>query len=233
MRIGFNPNKDKKIEPTDFFHQVIIPVHIPNFEGYFKDSFQVLQYCLESLFKTSHDSTFFSVINNGSCSEVITYLNQLHEAGKIHEVIHTTAIGKLNAILKGMSGQNFPLITMTDADVLFLNGWQEATYAVFENFSKAGVVSTTPNSKMLCYYTSNILFETLFSKRVKFTEVADSSAMMKFADSIGNPSLFKAVHLEKYLTISKDNFKAVVGSGHFVATYRRDVFAKSVGSTSL
>lgn len=232
MRIGFNPNKDKKIEPTDFFHQVIIPVYIPNFNGYFKDSFQILQYCLESLFKTSHDRTFFSVINNGSCAEVTTYLNQLHEVGKIQEVVHTSSIGKLNAILKGMSGQNFPLITMTDADVLFLNGWQEATYTIFENFSKAGVVSTTPNSKMLRYNTSNILLETFFSKQIKFTGVVDSLAMIKFAGSIGNPSLFKSVHLEKYLTVSKGNLKAVVGSGHFVATYRRDVFNKSISDYS-
>jgi hypothetical protein len=232
MRIGFNPNKDKKIEPSDFFHQVIIPVHIPNFEGYFKDSFQILQYCLKSLFKTSHAKTFFSVVNNGSCTEVTAYLNQLLESGKIQEVIHTSSIGKLNAILKGMSGQNFPLITMTDADVLFLNGWQEASYDVFKTFPKAGVVSTTPNSKMLRYYTSNILFETFFSKRIKFTEVVDSLAMVKFADSIGNSTLFKPVHLEKYLTISKDNFKAVVGSGHFVATYRSDVFNKSITNYS-
>lgn len=228
MRIGFNPNKDKKIEPSDFFHQVIIPVHIPNFEGYFKDSFQILQYCLKSLFKTSHAKTFFSVVNNGSCTEVTAYLNQLLESGKIQEVIHTSSIGKLNAILKGMSGQNFPLITMTDADVLFLNGWQEASYDVFKTFPKAGVVSTTPNSKMLRYYTSNILFETFFSKRIKFTEVVDSLAMVKFAESIGNPGLFKSVHLKKYLTVSKGSFKAVVGSGHFVATYRRDVFNKRI-----
>ena len=228
MRIGFNPNKDKKIPPSDFFHQVIIPVYIPHFDDYFKDSFQILQYCLESLFKTSHSRTYISIINNGSCTEIVTYLNRLHETGKIHEIIHTSSIGKLNAILKGMAGQNFPLITMSDADVMFLDGWQKSTYTIFEKFPKSGVVSTTPNSKMLRYYTSNVLFDTFFSKNIKFTKVFDSNAMLKFAESIGNQDLFKPVHLEKYLTITKDNLKAVVGSGHFVATYRRDVFNKSI-----
>ena len=44
MRIGFNPNKDKKLIKSDDFHQVIIPVYIPNNKGYFKDSFIILKY---------------------------------------------------------------------------------------------------------------------------------------------------------------------------------------------
>lgn len=50
MRVGLNPNKDKIIENTDFFHQVIVPVYIPHQNDYFKDSFQILKFCLESLF---------------------------------------------------------------------------------------------------------------------------------------------------------------------------------------
>jgi len=38
MRIGFNPHKDKIQEVSEYVHQVIIPVYIPNQEGYFKDS---------------------------------------------------------------------------------------------------------------------------------------------------------------------------------------------------
>ncbi|WP_255373930.1 hypothetical protein [Flavobacterium sp. LM5] len=36
MRIGFNPHKDKAKETSDYFHQVIIPVYIPNQEAIFK-----------------------------------------------------------------------------------------------------------------------------------------------------------------------------------------------------
>ena len=56
MRLGFNPHKDKKQIKSDYFHQVVIPVYIPNEEGYFKDSFVILQYCLQSLFKTDRKS---------------------------------------------------------------------------------------------------------------------------------------------------------------------------------
>jgi len=125
MRIGFNPNKDKELDSTDFIHQVVVPVFIPNHEDYFKDSFRILKYCLESLFKTSHNKTFFTIINNGSDKIVVDYLNNLLADGTIHELIHTTNIGKLNAILKGITGQKFQLITISDADVLFLNDWQK------------------------------------------------------------------------------------------------------------
>lgn len=224
MRVGFNPNKDQVLSKSEFTHQVIVPVYIPHQKDYFKDSFQILQWCLESLFKTSHAKTFFTVVNNGSCAEVVAYLNQLHHQYKIHEVIHTTAIGKLNAILKGLTGHQFPLITITDADVLFLNNWQKATYEVFEAFPKAGAVSTTPSSKVLKQHTSNIVTPFVFSHRLRFDKVLDPKAMSSFADSIGNSNFYKAVHLTKYLTLSNRKVKAVIGAGHFVATYRGSVF---------
>lgn len=226
MRVGFNPNKDKELLKSDFFHQVIVPVYIPHQNDYFKDSFQILRFCLESLMLTSHDKTYISVVNNGSCEEVVVYLNQLHKEQKIQEVIHTSAIGKLNAILKGVTGHQFPLITITDADVLFLNHWQKATYEVFEAFPRAGAVSPVPNSKMLRYYTSNLIWDTLFSNKVKFTSVLDKKSMLLFAESVNNMNMFKEVHLNKNLTISNGSTRALVGAGHFIVTYNAKSFDK-------
>ena len=226
MRIGFNPNKDKLQEPNDFYHQVIIPVHIPNNQGYFKDSFKILKYCLESLFKTSHSKTYFAIVNNGSSIEVVNYLDELYRQGKIQELIHTSAIGKLNAILKGLAGHNFDLVTISDADVLFLKNWQKETYDVFEKFPKTGAVCPTPSSKSLKSNTFNIWFDLLFSKSLRFTKVKNPVALKAFASSVGNPDMYNEHHLEKYLTVSNGDFKAVVGAGHFVTTYRREVFEK-------
>ena len=224
MRVGYNPNKDKPLEKSNYNHQVIVPVYIPNHRGYFKDTFQILQLCLESLFKTSHTKTYFTIVNNGSCQEVITYLNLLHQENKIHEVIHTTAIGKLNAILKGLTGHQFPLITIADADVLFLNDWQKATYEVFQEFPKVGVVSTTPSSKVLKQHTQNTIVANLFSSKLRFTTVTDENALKMFANSIGNPEFYNEIHLKKHLTIASENCKAIVGAGHFVATYKGAIF---------
>ena len=72
MRIGFNPHKDKIQVASDYFHQVIIPVYIPNQEGYFKDSFSILKLCLNSLFKTSHIQTYFTVVcTSGLYADII------------------------------------------------------------------------------------------------------------------------------------------------------------------
>jgi hypothetical protein len=224
MRIGFNPNKDKELSESTFFHQIIIPVFIPNENEYFKDSFQILKYCLESLFTTSHSNTFFTVVNNGSCDKVVNYLNDLYQNKLIHELINTSNIGKLNAILKGCVGHRFDLITITDADVLFLKNWQEETYKIFNKFKKVGVVSPVPSSKVLKQFTSNVIVENLLSKRLKFRDVLNPSALKMFANSIGNKSFYNNIQLKKILSIEKGNVKAIIGAGHFVATYRGSIF---------
>ena len=226
MRIGFNPEKDKKIAQSNYFHQVVLPIYIPNDEKYFKDSFVILKYCLESLLKTIHSKTYITVVNNGSENKVTDYLNELHKTGKIHEVIHTTNIGKLNAVLKGFIGQDFEFITIADCDVLFLKDWQEETYKVFEKFPKTGAVCPTPSSRSLKNHTFNIWFDLLFSKSLRFTKVKNPNALRAFAKSVGNPDMYKSCHLEKYLTVANGNFRAVVGAGHFITTYRKEVFEK-------
>lgn len=224
MRLGFNPNKDQETVSLSYSHQIIIPVYIPNQNDYFKNSLTILKLCLESLFLTVHKKTFITVVNNGSCDEVKNYLHELYLEKKIHEVLETANIGKLNAILKGIVGHNFPLITITDSDVLFLNGWQKATYSIFENFPRAGVVCPTPSSRSLRTYTSNIYWDNFFSKKLAFSKVKNPSALKNFAISVGNPDFYNESHLENYFTISNKNEKAVIGAGHFVGTYRGEIF---------
>ncbi|WP_432222973.1 glycosyltransferase family A protein [Flavobacterium sp. TMP13] len=233
MRVGSNPQKDKKIESSDYFHQVIVPVYIPNQEGYFKDGLAILQYCLESLVKTSHNKTFISIINNGSCDVVSEYLERLRNAGTIQELIHTSNIGKMNAVLKGIVGHSFDLVTVADADVLFLEDWQTSSYKVFEAFPKAGMVCTTPSSRSYKVLTSNIYWDYLFSKKLAFRSVKNPEALKAFAHSVGNESFYNQEHLNNYLTIKENNVTAVVGAGHFVATYRGGIFESGVMRNSL
>ncbi len=228
MRVGFHPNKDKQLQVSDYFHQVIIPVYIPNLEGYFKDGLIILKHCLESLLKTSHSQTYFTVVNNGSCIEVIEYLVSLKRSKQIQELIHTTNIGKLNSVLKGLVGHSFPLITITDSDVLFISGWQKATYAVFEGFPKTGVVCPTPSSRSYKTYTSNIYWDLFWSKKLGFSEVRNPFALKTFANSVGDENFYNEYQLKQYLTVNNAEFKAVVGAGHFVATYRLEIFKEGI-----
>jgi len=225
MRSGTNPAKQEgnnKVKQS-CFHQIIIPVHLPRLEGYYKDGLEILRICLESIYLTVHHKTFISVINNGSCQEVSTYLNECLNRKKVNEVIHTSTIGKINAIGKGLSGHNFDLVTITDADVLFTNDWQKAVYKIFRTFPKAGMVGTTPNSKMLKHFTENVHFDNLFNKNFKFRKVKNPEDMLSFGKSIDNLAIFKEVHLKNILSIKKDDTIAVVGSGHFTGTYRAEL----------
>lgn len=224
MRVGFNPHKDQPQQESDYFHQVVIPVYIPNEEGYFKDSFEIFKLCLDSLFKTIHKKTYITIVNNGSCDVVIAYINKLFLDGEIQEIINTSNIGKSNAIVKGIVGCDFSLITVTDADVLFLKYWQRETYTVFEAFPRTGVVCPTPSSRSLRTYTANIYWDLFFSKRLHFSKVENRDALKMFADSVGNAAFYNEIQLQKYLTVSHNQTKAVVGAGHFIATYRGEVF---------
>ncbi len=224
MRIGQNPSKEQPVPEQDQFHQVILPVYIPTLEGYYENSFEVLKLCLTSLFKTCHTHTFITVVNNGCCKEVQLYLEYLFKEGQIHELNQTTNIGKLNAILKGLCGHRFPLITIADADTLFLTGWQNATYEIFEKFPKAGVVGLTPQFKMYHGHCSNVLFDLFFSKQLRFESVKNPEALVHFYNSIGWDDDYNKNYLEQALVVNSNEETALVGAGHYAATYNGGLF---------
>ena len=76
MRVGFNPNKDKNLVRSDYYHKIIIPVYIPNFEGYFKDSFRIFKICLNEKNESEcYDST--RTLSSKTKETIINSLNTL------------------------------------------------------------------------------------------------------------------------------------------------------------
>ena len=72
MRLGSNPNKQvDQEEQSKYLHQVIVPVYIPNEEGYFVDALKILKISIDSLCNTVHDRTYITVVNNGEVSQII------------------------------------------------------------------------------------------------------------------------------------------------------------------
>lgn len=225
MRVGFNPNKDKNLEKSEYIHQIVIPVYIPNDQGYFKDSLRIFKLCLESLFKTVHDRTFITIVNNGSSQDVKEFLDGLYHLNRIHEIIHTENIGKLNAILKGVVGNDIELVTISDADVLFLSSWQEETIKVFNKLPKAGVVGIVPQFKMYESYCGNVIFENFLSKKLRFYPVKNPSALKEFYKSVGWKNDYNKDYLKYILGLEVDDqLSVLIGTGHFVATYKKDIF---------
>lgn len=225
MRKGKNPSKNIKLQLNESQHRVIIPLYIPNEEDYYKDAFTLFNYCLHSVQKTTFSSIKVSVISNGSCDAVNSRLLELQQQGLIDElIIEKEAIGKINSILKALRTARERFITITDADILFLNNWEQQVMRVFEAFPKAAAVSPMPVFRTQSHYTANVFFDYFFSKKLRFSPVKNPEALTVFANSIGWPWLDEKWK-DVILTIENDKgFKAVVGCNHSVVTYKREIF---------
>lgn len=227
MRKGDNVTRDKLLELEACSHRVIIPLYIPNEKDYYENAFNIFKMCVLSVQKTAQSPLKISVISNGSCDSVHEKLFGLQQQNHIHELIIVKEnIGKINSILKALRTANERLITITDGDVLFVNGWEQAVVNVFKAFPKAGMVSPVPVFRTQLRLTSNIWRRYLFSSQLKFRPVKNVEALTRFANSIGWRRL-NANYKDVFATLkAKDDTIAVIGNSHFVGTYKQEVFSK-------
>jgi len=229
MRVGSNPSKsDFKIE-IQSTHRVILSVYIPNLhDEYFKNAQTIFKYCIESLLTTVHQKTRVSVIINGCCEEIASLIYEYQRANPlIDQVFYSKEnLGKINAIYSIVKSNLEPLLTISDADVMFLPSWQKEVEDIFVKFPEAGMVSPVPSSKGFLFSTASTLYYGLFKGKIKFQKVKDPDGLTNFQQSVGS-NLYQKIHLEKYLVVSNGVDEAVVGCGHFVATFRKVVFEAS------
>ncbi|MDP5158586.1 MAG: glycosyltransferase family 2 protein [Flaviramulus sp.] len=231
MRKGVNSSKEQVIEASNVEHRVIIPLHIPFEEAYYKDAFSIFEMCLNSILNTSIYKLKITVISDGSCDNVNNKLYKLYQNNKINElIIEKDNIGKINAILKGLRTVNEQFVTITDADILFLNDWDKSVFEIFSTYKKAAVVSPIPVFRKQLSYTANIWLDYLFSKKMKFRAVKNPIALEKFANSLGWPFL-RDKYKDVIMTLKQDNVIAVVSAAHCVATYKTE-YLKNIPKTN-
>lgn len=226
MRVGDNPSKSNFLINIDSTHRIILSVYIPNLEdAYFRQSQSIFKLCLESLINTVHQKTRISIIINGCCREVQQMIYDYRNRFSLIDQVFDTKenLGKINAIYSIVKSNLEPLLTVTDADVLFLPNWQYEIERVFQEFPEAGMVSPVPSSKGYLYSTSSTIYYGLFKGKIKFQDVKDPEGLINFQNSVGS-NLYQDIHLKKYLVISNGKTEAVMGCGHFVATFRKEVF---------
>jgi hypothetical protein len=234
MRVGINPAKFDKDIISLVYHRIVIPVYIPNHDGYFMNQFDVFKLCIQSLLRTIHDKTRITIYINSCAEDVINYI---YELKKNHESIDQIFIskinmGKINALIAGIKGNIEPVVTITDADVLFKQGWQQETEHLLNSFPEAGMISPVPTSKGVRYHTANNWLYALINGKVRFEPVAEPEALIQFEKSITTEgTLYSEEHLKNYITLTnQEGVSAVWGCGHFVATMRREVFDKGSNS---
>jgi len=236
MRIGKNPAKESISLEARYYHRVIVPVYIPNLEGYFADAENILNLCLGSLLHTLHPKACISVVNNGCCEPIANLLNRYYREGKIDQLVHFQEnIGKIDAIYSVAKGCYEPLITITDSDVLFLAGWITEVEKSIQVFPEIGLISPCPIPALWNYKNSATLFSPLLKWKLKLRSCTSKEDLMKFTESISAPNFYdgKEALLEKQLTITRNDVTLIVGAGHFVATMRREVFKAAPDRPSL
>lgn len=146
MRIGQNPSKAKgspAYQPARVGTASL--TYVPALEGYFRQALEVIEVHLESLRASLSEDYDLCVFDNGSCSQVIDFLQDQWSRGLIDWLFlshhNLGKNGALNWIFASMPNE---YIAYSDSDVFFRKGWLERSLAVFDSFDRAGMVSAQP-----------------------------------------------------------------------------------------
>lgn len=235
MRIGVNPEKYKGEKNIILKHRVIVCFYIPNvFDDYYKGSVDVLHACLDSLINTiNFETTCITLINNNSGAEVNSVVNKFIEKGQIEKYVHYSENkGKIYAIMNEIRGIYEPFVTISDADVLFIKGWEKAIFNVYKNFKKAGVVAPLPCSNLAFNHNNTVFFDKILSLTLKKDKIVADKDCDIYLEGLGNDSLLNRNNrnfnwrTHQYFLKNK-NEVAILGAGHFVATYRTELINKN------
>ena len=229
MRIGINPQKlEKKIELTTL-HRIVVVVFIPELKGFYENSFEVFKLCVDSIISSINNNATITIVNNGSCEEVTSFINGYLSEGKIDSTIHHSKnIGKMDAMIGAARGTREKLITLTDSDILFKAGWQQNVENIFFNFKDVGSVSPIPVRVADFYGTSSVLKKILL-RQLKFSRQAipeNFEDHNKYMQSI-NWDL-ESDKNAKWPILEYKGVKAILGSGHQVMTIDRDILFETV-----
>jgi hypothetical protein len=221
MRVGMNPMVDQQLTVNKFTHRIVVPVYIPNAEGYFKNGFEVLKLSIGSLLQTVHEKTAITIIDNASSNEVSTYLLQLLEEQKIDQLIKNAVNkGKVDPIVSVMRGAIEPLLTLADADVLYKQGWQQEVEKIFNAIPGVGMVSPLPQPSLFRYYSKWSWYFGFVKKCFIMRPNEDLDAVKRFKESTVGFTSFEAIETNP-LGINYNGAKAIIGAGHFCATYNK------------
>ncbi|MCL2072931.1 MAG: glycosyltransferase [Marinilabiliaceae bacterium] len=231
MRIGTNPEKNRESKLIHKPHRIIMPFWIPNVEDdYFKNQPEVLRLCLQSLTESIDiERTNITLINNNSCREASLIAEEFVNKGLIDKyVVRSENRGKLENILAEARASYEDYITISDADFLFLKGWEKAVSDIMMNFPKAGMVSCYPAAHLAYFYNSNIILLRLKSKKI----ISDEEINL-FENGHGHSvdtGLYSRKGLQKryswrerHYYIKKNNVIAILGAVHALATFRKEV----------
>jgi len=145
MRLGQNPAKfvDHVQKPQPI--TVAVLTYVPFLSGYFATYLDVVKACLGSLWENTELPHDLLVFDNGSCPELLDFLQDSQRAGRIQYLISSKHnLGKggaWNVIFQAAPGA---VIAYTDSDALFYPGWLTRSMEILETFPNVGMVTGRP-----------------------------------------------------------------------------------------
>jgi len=137
-----NPSRGKQSDYQPARVTVAVLTYVPHQLGYFKDRFDVLRACLESILLHTAEPFDLMVFDNGSSKKVVDYLTALYADKKIDFlVLSSHNIGKIGALQFISQSAPGEVIAYSDDDVFFLPGWLERHLEVLDTYPKVGLVT--------------------------------------------------------------------------------------------
>ena len=227
MRSSLNPllENDDKLDHSA--HVIIMPVYIPNLNGYYSDALKILKYSVESILCTKNEATRLIIVNNASTSRIRDYLLQLYLDGQIDKLIlNNENRGKIESVLSAARGCWEPLITITDADILFRENWESNVFNAFSAFPKLGVFGMMTSPDAIQRATSTTLIDNLLSMNLRLGKVISDKTITETYKSTGrlnSDGYIKALRQRQPYIKSRQGQVYVMGANHAAATYKRKI----------
>ena len=227
MRIGSNPLRRKKVLPPYRRHRIIVPIYIPNHEGYFEQALDIFRMSFTSLLATvDPEHTAVTLIDNASIPEVEDLILPELRAGRIDRYVrHAINRGKSDPVVGELKASYEPLLTIADNDVLFLHGWQREVEQLLHAFPAAVAVSPSPAPHLAHYTSSSPWLQALLTLSWRRGRAVSQEDMDQYEASIGGIQFSEECRRSQSLVQGRDGQRAVLGAGHFVITFRRECFA--------
>jgi len=141
-RIGQNPSRGQSLDFKPARTTVAVLVYAPHQAGYFQNRFDVTRLTIESILANTQKPFDLLIFDNGSCPEMVTYLQSLYAKGLIdYLILSKENIGKLNALHVIFNTAPGEIVAYTDDDVFHLPGWLGAHLKVIDIYPKVGAVT--------------------------------------------------------------------------------------------
>lgn len=141
-RIGMNPSRGKTLDYKPARTTVAVLTYAPHKAGYFEHRMAITRLTIESILLNTHEPFDLLIFDNGSCEEMVAFLQSLYQQGAIDYLfLSKRNIGKLNAIRFIFDTAPGEIIAYTDDDNLHLPGWLKAHLEIIDHFPNVGAVT--------------------------------------------------------------------------------------------